>query len=607
MMKMKRLPFVIVAVMLVAPSFLVHASPVGDEAGETGQEGEISAKEEVIYANLLADGQLDEVFVVNTLHVSEAGMITDYGRYSSLKNLTNEAEMKQSGDEVRFAASEGSAYYQGNLKDRLELPWDFSLSYELDGEEMTVDELAGANGRLQITIDTSRNEDVDPSFFENYLLQIALTFEEGTYETLETSDGVIANAGKDKQVTFTVMPGEEKELSLSAAVTDFEFSGIDITAVPPAMAIEAPGADEIAGEFSSLTAGVKEMDDGVGELKQGISQLNDGLRSLENGSAEYKKGIDEMTGSSAELVKASSTIEQALKEVSQSLQLTEEMDVGDLQQLPDGLFQLADALKETSQGLVQLREQYATAYNQVNEAMNGISGQQVSQEQIEQLYASGADRDVIDRLVEAYSAAQKAKATYEAAKQGFDAVDSILEEVSAGTKEMANRLTAIADGLNKSLSGMDGLDSFSQLQEGLSALAVNYSEFHQGLVSYTGGVGQLSAAYSELHHGIGEVTEGSGELATGADALHNGTGKLHEATSGLPEQMQEEIDAMISDYDKSDFDPVSFVSEKNHNVETVQFVIKTAGVEIEEPEEAPAEREEEKSFWTKLRELFSRE
>ncbi|MCM3762897.1 YhgE/Pip domain-containing protein [Alkalihalobacillus oceani] len=606
-MKMKRLPFVIVAVMLVAPSFLVHASPVGDEAGETGQEGEISAKEEVIYANLLADGQLDEVFVVNTLHVSEAGMITDYGRYSSLKNLTNEAEMKQSGDEVRFAASEGSAYYQGNLKDRLELPWDFSLSYELDGEEMTVDELAGANGRLQITIDTSRNEDVDPSFFENYLLQIALTFEEGTYETLETSDGVIANAGKDKQVTFTVMPGEEKELSLSAAVTDFEFSGIDITAVPPAMAIEAPGADEIAGEFSSLTAGVKEMDDGVGELKQGISQLNDGLRSLENGSAEYKKGIDEMTGSSAELVKASSTIEQALKEVSQSLQLTEEMDVGDLQQLPDGLFQLADALKETSQGLVQLREQYATAYNQVNEAMNGISGQQVSQEQIEQLYASGADRDVIDRLVEAYSAAQKAKATYEAAKQGFDAVDSILEEVSAGTKEMANRLTAIADGLNKSLSGMDGLDSFSQLQEGLSALAVNYSEFHQGLVSYTGGVGQLSAAYSELHHGIGEVTEGSGELATGADALHNGTGKLHEATSGLPEQMQEEIDAMISDYDKSDFDPVSFVSEKNHNVETVQFVIKTAGVEIEEPEEAPAEREEEKSFWTKLRELFSRE
>lgn len=172
---------------------------------------------------------------------------------------------------------------------------------------------------------------------------------------------------------------------------------------------------------------------------------------------------------------------------------------------------------------------------------------------------------------------------------------------------MANSLTAIADGLTSSLAQMDGLDSLSQLQAGLSALAANYSEFHQGLVSYTGGVGQLSASYSELHQGIGEVTRASGELETGAEALHNGTGKLHEATNGLPEQMQEEIDAMISDYDKSDFDAVSFVSEKNHNVDTVQFVIKTAGVEKEEPEEAPAEREEEKSFWTKLRELFSRE
>ncbi|MET3508086.1 YhgE/Pip domain-containing protein [Halalkalibacter oceani] len=606
-MKMKRLPFVVLAVMLIVPSFLVHAAPAVDEAGETGQAGELSAKEEVIYANLHGDGQLDEIFVVNTLHVSEAGMITDYGPYSSLKNLTNEAEMKQSGDEVRFEAAEGTAYYQGNLGDRLELPWNFSIFYELDGEEMAADELAGADGRLQITIDTSRNEDVDPSFFENYLLQIALTFEEDTYETLETSDGMIANAGKDKQVTFTVMPGEEKELRLSADVTDFEFSGIDITAVPPAMAIEAPGADEIAGEFNSLTDGVKEIDDGVGELKKGMSQLNDGLRSLENGSAEYKKGLDEMAGSSAELVKASSTIEQALNEVSQSLQLTEEMNVGDLQQLPDGLVQLADALHETSQGLAQLRTQYAAAYKQVNEAMNGIADQPVSQEQIEQLYASGADRDVVDQLVDAYSAAQKAKVTYSAAKQGFDAVDSILKEVSAGTKEMANSLTALADGLTSSLAQVDGLGSFSQLQEGLSALAANYSEFHQGLVRYTGGAGQLSAAYSELHHGIGEATEGSGELAAGADALHNGTGKLHEATSSLPEQMQEEIDAMISDYDKSDFDPVSFVSEKNHNVDTVQFVIKTAGVEKEEPEEAPVEREEEKSFWTKLRELFSRE
>lgn len=49
---------------------------------------------------------------------------------------------------------------------------------------------------------------------------------------------------------------------------------------------------------------------------------------------------------------------------------------------------------------------------------------------------------------------------------------------------------------------------------------------------------------------------------------------------------------------------VSFVSEKNENVSSVQFVIKTAAVEIPEAEEADSTPEEELNFWQKMLRLF---
>jgi len=69
--------------------------------------------------------------------------------------------------------------------------------------------------------------------------------------------------------------------------------------------------------------------------------------------------------------------------------------------------------------------------------------------------------------------------------------------------------------------------------------------------------------------------------------------------------MQEEIDEMISQYDKSDFDPVSFVSEENDEItNSVQFVIQTDSIQPEEDSEEVEEEEENEGFWDRLLNLF---
>lgn len=209
----------------------------------------------------------------------------------------------------------------------------------------------------------------------------------------------------------------------------------------------------------------------------------------------------------------------------------------------------------------------------------------------------------MDKLVESHKAAQKVKGTYASVKEAFAAVEPTLNQVSGSVNEMSGQLTSISNNLSASLKETD-MSGFAQLQKGLSELSANYGDFHSGLVRYTEGVGQLSTSYRKLHSGIAELAGGTNELEGGVADLHSGTSELHMETKNLPDKMQEEINKMMAEYDKSDFKPVSFVSSKNEKVSSVQFVIKTESIEKEEQETKKAEPKKEKGFWDLLMDLF---
>ncbi|WP_280770047.1 YhgE/Pip domain-containing protein [Salipaludibacillus daqingensis] len=606
-MKNKRILRILMVLVLILPSFLVtgasneHVAVAEDTSENTG---EYSSKDEVVYATLSPSGERQEVYVVNIFDVMQEGNISDFGTYSNLKNLTDLSEIEQKEDTVEFTAPEGKFYYQGDKNDAY-LPWDISISYLLDGNKIDPEELAGKDGDAEIKIQTSANENVDSVFFDNYLLQISLHLEPEIFDNIETEDGVVANAGKNKQVTFTVMPEQAGELTMKADVVDFELQGMDIVAVPQSMSIDAPDMDDMTGEITSLTDAIKKISNGVGELNNGVSDLNSGVASLRDGSGEYEKGISDIDGASYELIDASESIDEGLATMSTSLnESSGEMDVTELRELPDGLSQLADGLHQTVNGLDNLNENYTVAYSTLDEAMVAIPDYDITEEEIEALYMSGADSDVVDQLVETYAAARTAKGTYSAVKEAFAAVEPSLDEVSGSIEEMANTMESMATEIGSSVEDMDAADSIGELQEGLATLSNNYKEFHDGLVSYTNGVGQLSSSYKDIHAGIVELSGGTGELEDGVEELDTGTDTLYESTKDMPDQMQEEVDEMIADYDKSDVDTVSFVSAENEKINSVQFVIKTESIEKEEQESNEEQEEEQKGFWDRLMDLF---
>lgn len=559
-------------------------------------EAEFTA-EEVIYARLGADGTPKEGYAVVALNVSSAGTVTHYGDYSAVVNLSDTTPIGYADNTVTMDAEPGRWYYEGTLS-TVELPWNIEISYFLDGEEISPDELGGKSGELEINIRTSKNEAVSGSFYDNYLLQFTITLDSALCENVVVTGGTAANAGSSKTVSLMVLPGSDGDVGLTADVHDFEMSGMTIAAVPYDVA-------DSLGDMSELTDGLDQLVDAISQLNSGASQLSSGASQLQNGASQYGSGLTQLSEGSAQLTAASDQIAAALAQIGSMGEQAPEggtVSLSALAQLPSALRQLKAGLEQIGAGIDQLNEGYAAAYTALASAIEAIPAASVTEEDIGALMAANPDSAALQSLIANYQAAQTVKGTWEQVKAAFSAVQQNLPAFSKSITTVCESLETMASQIEAALTATGGsvdLGSLVQLMSGLEQLAANYAEFNEALKTYTGGVDTLAANWSGIQNGINSLTSGASSLA-------GGVGTLDEETQAIPDQ----IDGLLgSGEDESEYVSESFLDERNGEPDSVQFVISTEGIEApadDAPDEAPQETQGFFArLWSKIVALFS--
>ena len=564
--------------------------------------GTSTKKEEVVYGVLGSDGSMQSIYVVNSF---KGGMITDFGNYSAVNNMTSSEKLTQSGDMITVNTSADRFYYQGTLETK-SLPWNIAVKYKLDEKELAASQLAGKSGALAITISIAQNKAVNPAFYENYMLQVSLTLDTDKCTDITSPNAMLVNAGKNKVIAHTVMPGKDVNIMVSANVRDLTMNGIEINAMPLSMFIERPDTDRLTEDMTSLADAVKALNDGARELSEGTQKTNSGAHELTGGSLEIADGFSELSGNSDKLLSGSSQFKGGLTDVVRELdEKSDDFDLGGLDELPKGLRQLASGSIRITDGMQDLKNGYAPAYSALNSSISNIPDTNIDPSG---LYAAvNGDEELtaeLDLLMRYYAAAKTVKGTYAAVQEAFASVASSLDTMTDSIATIAVNLAEMASEIEQSLREMDFADQMRQLQDGLSELRDNYRQFHVSLNDYMSGVVSLSDGYGEVHDGIKSLSDGIGELNTGAEDLSDGTGELNDATAELPDTIQVEIDQLVKQYDKSDFEPVSFVSDKNTNVAAVQFVLETAPIELPTEPEPTDKTPVKLTFWQKLLKLF---
>lgn len=86
--------------------------------------------------------------------------------------------------------------------------------------------------------------------------------------------------------------------------------------------------------------------------------------------------------------------------------------------------------------------------------------------------------------------------------------------------------------------------------------------------------------------------------------MKSGTEEFYDSTKDMDTEVTESIDETIDDMTGKNVETVSFVSDKNTNVKSVLFIIKTPAVEKAEVKESEEEPEEELNAWQKFVKLF---
>lgn len=195
------------------------------------------------------------------------------------------------------------------------------------------------------------------------------------------------------------------------------------------------------------------------------------------------------------------------------------------------------------------------------------------------------------------------------------AVASLTEEQKAEIREAYIQQMMASDDVTSQINAAVATVSAAAKQVSeLKGQLDSYGVFYQGLVAYTDAVSSAAAGakslklnmdtlYSntgKLKLSVGELSDAVGELYDGTGELTDGTTEFVDKTSDMDTQISDEIDSMTASFSGGDGDAVSFVSEKNTNVNAVQFVIKTAAIEKAETTVDDVAESAPLTFWQKL-------
>lgn len=511
-----------------------------------------SAKEEVIYAMADASGKVTDAEAVN---IFAGGDIVDYGDYSAVKPLNTNDTITQNGDQIAFSSTADKVYYQGTMKNAA-LPWNISIRYYLDGKEYAPQDVAGKSGALEIRFSVTKNESCGGSFYDDYALQASFTLDTERCQNIVSNGATVANVGSDKQLTYTILPGKGIDTVITADVTDFEMDAAAINGVRLNLDVDVDDTD-LMDKVDELVSAIGDLDDGAWELHDGTEELYDATKTLNSKVGDLHSGVGDLTAGAGDLY-------TGLTDITAQNQQADQLYLGYVKSQADSIY-LA----------------YVTT-------------------QADALYAQVAAQAVREQLIQSgYSEAQA-----DAYLQTADGQTLVAQTVSNMTEEQKAQI------LNAAVATVSAAKQVSELKGQLDS----YGVFYQGLVAYTDAVSSAAAGakslklnmdtlYSntgKLKLSVGELSDAVGELYDGTGELTDGTTEFVDKTSDMDTQISDEIDSMTASLSGGDGDAESFVSEKNTNVNTVQFVIKTAAIEKAETTTDNTVESAPLTFWQKL-------
>ena len=278
--------------------------------------------DETMYVNLDYYGRVDKINVVKGVGLNGQTEFTDYGTYENVINMSNSIEPVLGDGMVTWQLPEdqrGRFYFKCSVdKGMMVLPWDFDVSYKLNGVPMDGDKLAGASGLIEINVKAEPNDNAGEYYRNNMMLMVAVPVDMSKCYSVEAEGSQTQNLGETTAVVFTALPGEDGDYTVRIGTDSFETIGVIMAMVPGTVEDlehikdlkEAKDTWQDAGD--ELYDSLEQMAKSVENMRQGVNQVRQGMNSAESARQKWSNSKDSILAGNDQTLAALTSVSQQM-------------------------------------------------------------------------------------------------------------------------------------------------------------------------------------------------------------------------------------------------------------------------------------------------------
>ena len=345
-----------------AGSVPVYGAPAGADVDET------------MYVNLDYYGKTTKVNVVKGVNLNGLGEITDYGNYINVENMsTSDAPVLGDGS-VTWNLPEGQNgrfYYKCTMdNEQVVLPWDFDVSYKLNGVPTDGDKLAGAGGLIEINVKATPNDNANLYYRNNMMLMVTVPVDMSKCYSVDADGAQIQSLGSTTAAVFSALPGEEGDYTVRIGTDSFETTGVIMAMAPGTIddlnhikdLKEAKDTWKDAGD--ALYDSLEQMAKSVESMRDGINQVQSGVSSAESARQKWSANKDSILAGNDQTLESLTALSQQLETLVPHLQTAKDTaetvhnsmgdivnTMGDMQQPLRKMYDRLRNISTTSQSL----------------------------------------------------------------------------------------------------------------------------------------------------------------------------------------------------------------------------------------------------------------
>ena len=277
--------------------------------------------DEAMYVNLDYYGKAENVSVVKSYSMNGTNDVVDYGDYTDIINMTNYAQPKTEDGKISFNFDEevDRFYFEGKMKNnQANLPWNFDVTYKLNGVPMQADKLAGKSGLFEIEIHAIPNPNTNPYYKNNMILQVGTAVNADEILSLEAPGAQIQSLGNKKAVVFMALPQEEQTFTIRIGSDDFEFAGVEMMMLPITLS-QMDDIKELRETKEKIEDSADAMSDSMDVILDTLDGLQSGFASTVTGLQSLDEARETISSSKGEIYESGDIAAEDLKEFSAAI------------------------------------------------------------------------------------------------------------------------------------------------------------------------------------------------------------------------------------------------------------------------------------------------